>query len=73
MLQKGLTTTIFESFKPNNAYYAFRVKDSLSDLMEDIANMTKEEMSDSEFYIKRGYHILSHDNLRKKINSFFCN
>lgn len=64
---------IFESFKPNNAYYAFRVKDSLSDLMEDIANMTKEEMSDSEFYIKRGYHILSHDNLRKKIDSFFCN
>lgn len=64
---------IFESFMPNNAYYAYRLNDSLSELMEDIANMTKEEMSDSKFYIKRGYHTLSHDNLRKKIDSFFCN
>lgn len=62
---------IFESFKPNNAYYAYRLNGSLSELLEDIANMTKEEMLDSKFYIKRGYHLLSHDNLRKKIDSFF--
>ena len=62
---------VFESFKPNNAYYAYRLNNSLAELMEAIANMTKEEMSDSKFFIKRGYHMLSHDNLRKKIDGFF--
>ena len=46
-------------------------KQTVAELMDAIANMTKEEMSDSKFFIKRGYHILSHDNLRKKIDGFF--
>ena len=62
---------VFESFKPNNAYYAFRINETLAELLDNISKMTKDEMLLSRFYIKRGYHILSHNNLKKKINSFF--
>lgn len=62
---------VFESFMPNNAYYAFRINNNLPELLDNISKMAKEEMAFSKFYIKKGYHTLSHDNLKKKVDSFF--
>lgn len=62
---------IFESFEPNNAYYAFSVTDTLADLLESVTKMSKNEIQNYICYIKKGYHTLSHEKLEKRINYFF--
>lgn len=62
---------VFESFIPSNAYYVFRISENLMNLMADISTNTKMQMSLSACYVSRGYHILSRENLEKKINNLF--
>ena len=62
---------VFESLMNNNAYYVFKYKNSLSELLMNIKSMSKTQMTLSEHYVNKGYHIQYRDNLINKINLFF--
>lgn len=61
----------FESFTPGNAYYVFQYNSSLSDLITGIAKMSKMEMSMSEHYVNRGYHIKNMKKVKQRIDRYF--
>lgn len=62
---------VFESFTPQNRFYRFGCPNGLDDLISNISNMSKSQMTFSEYYISRGNHVTNKDNLRKRINDFF--
>ena len=62
---------VFDSLMNNNAYYVFKNKSSLPKLLTDIKEMTKTQMSLSEHYVNKGYHIKDKDKIKKKIEQFF--
>lgn len=62
---------VFESFVHGNAYYVFRYRRNLVDLISDISYMTKTQMACSVHYVSRGYHLQSKDKLVNRINRYF--
>ena len=62
---------VFESFVPGNAYYVFKYRNSLVELLADINCMSKTQMACSAHYMKRGYHIRSKEKLAKQIDKYF--
>jgi len=62
---------VFESLLNNNAYYVFKYKNNLVELLTNIKCMSKTQMSLSEHYINKGYHVQYKDKIEKKIEQFF--
>lgn len=62
---------VFEAFMPGNAYYVFKYRNSLVDLLSDINCMSKTQMTCSVHYVKKGYHMQSRENLTRQINKYF--
>ena len=62
---------VFESFIPGNAYYVFKYRNSLVNLLEEITNMSKTQMACSVHYVNRGYHMQSKDKLLQRVNRYF--
>ena len=62
---------VFESFIPGNAYYVFKYRNSLVNLLEEIANMSKTQMACSVHYVNRGYHMQSKEKLTQRVDRYF--
>lgn len=62
---------VFESFVPGNAYYVFRYRNSLTELLATITRMSKTQMACSAHYIRKGYHMQSRERLAKRIDKYF--
>lgn len=62
---------VFESFIPQNAFYAFACPNGIEDLIITIKSMTKTQMTFSQNYINRGNHTLNREKLKQRIDKFF--
>ena len=56
---------VFESFKPQNAFYVFGCPNGLENLINSIAKLTKSQMTLSKWYVDRGNHISNRKSLRE--------
>ena len=62
---------VFESFKPQNAFYVFGCPNGLENLINSIAKLTKSQMTLSKWYVDRGNHISNRKSLQQRISRLF--
>ena len=62
---------VFESFKPQNAFYVFGCPNGLENLKNSIAKLTKSQMTLSKWYVDRGNHISNRKSLQQRISRLF--
>lgn len=58
---------VFESFKPQNAFYVFGCPNGLENLINSIAKLTKSQMTLSKWYVDRGNHISNRKSLQESM------
>ena len=64
---------VFESFKPQNAFYVFGCPKGIDDLISNISKLTKTQMVLSKQFVDRGNHIINKDKLKQRIDGLFKN
>lgn len=67
---KEYNLLVFESFNPNNAYYAFE-GNNIENVLATIKTLTKTEIVNLRSLIKRGYHIDDKAKLENTIDGLF--
>lgn len=53
-----------------NAYYCFEYT-NIDELLDEIRYLTKTELTMSNDFVGRGYHLQNHDSLQMKIEKLF--
>lgn len=69
-IYKNYKLAVFESFKPNNAYFVMD-SDNLDVITEELCGRKKRDLLECKLYVAKGYHIKSKKRMEERINKFF--
>ena len=71
LVYPSIQLAVFESYIPNNAYYVFNYRVSITNLLDELKKKKKMEMMSYDDLISRGYHFKDKDKLKSSIECLF--